>query len=319
MRIVIATPAPPASRHGNRTTASRWARILRGLGHRVAVQREWTGQDCDVLLALHARRSFASIRRFHSGHPGRPLIVALTGTDLYRDLPRHRGARQALEWAWRLIVLHPRAPEALPAAARRKAVVITQSLDRREATPSVRRFDVCVLAHLRQIKDPFRAAMASRLLPAASRVRILQVGGAMTRAMGSRARQEERRNPRYRWLGNLPRWRALQVLGRCRLLVLSSRAEGGANAVSEALACGVPVLASRIPGNMGLLGKRYPGTFGVGDTRGLAALLTRAEAETAFLDRLRAACASRRALIEPAREQSAWRRLLASLPRAVHR
>ena len=89
--------------------------------------------------------------------------------------------------------------------------------------------------------------------------------------------------------------------------------QGGANAVSEALARGVPVLASRIPGNVGLLGGRYPGYFPTGNTHRLASLLRRAEGDSAFLDRLRAACTVRRPLFEPARERRAWRRLLSRL------
>ena len=312
MRIVLVTPAPRGSRHGNRITARRWAKILRDLGHRVGIRAEWTGETCDLLIALHARRSLPSVRRFHDRHPRRPLFVALTGTDLYGDLHRHAGARKGLTWASRLIVLHDRAAAALPPDVRGKVEIIFQSAPGRDApTPQRRRhFEVCVLAHLRAVKDPFRAALASRRLPASSRVRILQVGGAMSAGMEARARAEASRNPRYRWLGDLPRARALRVLARSQLLVISSRTEGGANVVSEAIACGVPVLASHRPGNLGLLGGRYPGTFPVGDTKRLARLIERAESDRSFLERLAAACTARRPLFTPAREHKAWRRLL---------
>jgi hypothetical protein len=56
----------------------RWARILRRLGHRVIVVPRWTGEACDLLIALHARRSAGSVRRFRRAYPTRPIVVALT-------------------------------------------------------------------------------------------------------------------------------------------------------------------------------------------------------------------------------------------------
>src|SRR6185503_866837 len=217
-----------------------------------------------------------------------PLVVALTGTDLYRDLPGSIRARQVLEWAWRIVVLQRLAIDELPQALRARARVIHQSARAAGRRPARRKgaFEVCVLAHLRAVKDPFRAAEASRLLPPSSRVRVLQVGGALDAAMGRRARREEAVNPRYRWLGEVPRWKALRVLARSRLLVLSSFLEGGANVISEALAASVPIVSSRIPGSIGLLGRDYPGYFPPGGTRALARLLRKAEADPAFYRRL---------------------------------
>lgn len=309
------TPAPPRSRTGNGVTAARWARILRGLRHRVGVAAEYRGQACDLLVALHARRSYASIERFRRERPGAPLIVAMTGTDLYRDLPRSARARRAIQLASRVVVLQPLGLRALPAASRRKARVIVQSAVRPHGRfrPRPGVFEVCVLANLRAVKDPFRAALAARRLPAASRVRIRHVGAALENATERRARREEAENPRYEWLGSVPRPRALRILARSRLLVLTSRLEGGANVVSEALAASVPVLASRIPGTVGILGRRYPGYFPAADTRALAVLLERAERDRAFYRRLREWCRRRRRLVAPAGERQAWRRVLREL------
>jgi putative glycosyltransferase (TIGR04348 family) len=315
MRIRLITPAPAGSRKGNRVTALRWARILRELGHRVTIEQEYTGGPCDLMLALHARRSASAIARFSREHPGRPLWVALTGTDLYHDIHTSEQAQQSLELATRLILLQPMGIRELPEPLRPKADVIYQSATapRRRAAPARDTFDVCVLGHLRAVKDPFRTAMAARLLPTASRVRVLHVGGALSDEMADEARAEAESNPRYCWLGELPRWQALRVLARSRLLVLTSQMEGGANAISEALATSVPILASQISGSIGLLGADYPGYCPVGDTRQLACLLQRAEKDPEYIETLRTCCARLAPLVDPVRERRSWDALLQKL------
>jgi glycosyltransferase involved in cell wall biosynthesis len=168
---------------------------------------------------------------------------------------------------------------------------------------------------LRKVKDPFRAALAARRLPVSSRIRILQAGTAMEPALARRARAVAHGNPRYRWLGGLPRARARRRLAGSRLLVLSSRMEGGANVISEAVVDAVPVLASRIPGSVGLLGTDYPGYFPVGDTAALGRLLRRAERDPRFYRRLKTWCARLAPRFRPARERAAWRKLLGELAR----
>jgi len=315
LTIHIASTTPPHSRKGNRVTAERWAHLLRELGHRVRIENQYRGGDCDLLVALHARRSLPSIERFEAVFPDRPFVLALTGTDLYRDLDTDAAARRVLERAARLVLLQPMGLRELPRRLRARARVILQSAEppRRRPRPREDAFEICVLGHLREVKDPFRTAEAVRRLPPQSRVRVLHAGAALSPEMEGRARREEELNPRYRWLGELPRGRALQLLARCRLLVLTSLSEGGANAISEALACGVPVISSRISGSIGLLGTRYPGYFEVGDTEALARLLHRAEVDPRFLARLGESCRLLAAKFEPRREKEAWARLLREL------
>ena len=315
MRILIVTPAPPRSRKGNRVTAVRWSRILRSLGHAVAIAEEYKRQRCDLLVALHALRSYPAIERFRRLHPALPLIVTLTGTDLYGDIRTDERARRSLDLADALIVLQPKGIEDLPESVRAKTRVIYQSIrrppDLREPRQGI--WEICVIGHLRPVKDPFRAAEASRLLPASSRIEILHIGGALSDDMELRARRESAANPRYRWLGELPRWRAIRALARCRALVLSSEMEGGAHVVGEALACGIPVLATDIPGSVGLLGESYPGYFPVGDTRALSELLLRSETDSCFYADLKRRCEALAALVDPVREAESWDDLLADL------
>jgi len=286
--------------------------MLRSLGHRVTIETEYRGAACDLLVALHARRSFPSIERFHRDHPERPLILALTGTDLYGDLRTDADARRALDLASHLILLQPAGLDELPARIRAKARVVYQSASPApgRSAPSRRTFDVCVIGHLRPVKDPFRAAEAVRLLPGQSRARVVHIGAALSPEMRRAARAEAARNPRYRWLGDLPRWKTLRVLAHSRLMVLSSLAEGGANVISEAIVAGIPVLASRIPGSIGLLGPGYPGYFRPGDTRGLKDRLWRAETDPVFYGTLKRWCTRLAPTFDPARERESWKRLL---------
>jgi glycosyltransferase involved in cell wall biosynthesis len=172
---------------------------------------------------------------------------------------------------------------------------------------------VAVIGHLRRVKDPFRAAKAARLLPRSSKVRVVHLGAAETVRWAALARAEMRRNPRYIWRGDRPRGEVQALLARARAIVLSSKSEGGANVISEAAAAGVPVLASRIDGSVGLLGRAYPGYFPVGGTRALARLLHRIETDPGFLKRLQRAIARRAYLFMPAREKAAWAALIAEI------
>ncbi len=315
MRIRIITPAPSGVTTGNRVTAQRWAKHLRALGHSVRIQQEYDRGACDLLVALHARKSAASIERFGELHPDLPIVVALTGTDVYGDLHGDGVALQSLQAAWRIVTLQPLAEGELPELLRERVRVIHQSVSRPSRLPRPGRdvFEVCVIGHLREVKDPFRTAEAVRLLPAESRVRVVHVGAALDPAMERRAVRETETNDRYEWLGALPRSKAMRVLGRCRLMVLTSKMEGGANVISESVVCGVPVVSSRIAGSIGLLGEDYPGYFAVGNTAALALLLQRAERDPSFLDLLRAQCAALAPLLDPKRELAAWAKLLDEL------
>ncbi|HSB99414.1 MAG TPA: glycosyltransferase, partial [Burkholderiaceae bacterium] len=97
------------------------------------------------------------------------------------------------------------------------------------------------------------------------------------------------------------------------VLVHPSRLEGGAHVVIEALRSGTPVLASRIDGNVGLLGERYDGYFPAGDAAALATLLQRVRDEPAMLAHLQDQATGRANLFDPARERSALRALVADL------
>jgi putative glycosyltransferase (TIGR04348 family) len=268
-----------------------------------------------MMVALHAWRSAAAIAQFAAEYPQRPLIVALTGTDAYRFLHSHPDVTlHSIALADRLVGLHARIADTLPDEHRQKLRVIHQSAQPiAKRVPVKRSFRVCVAGHLREEKDPLRPAFAARDLPKTSRLRVEHYGKAHTPEWAKAALAEMARNPRYQWHGEVTHHRLRRVYGNSHLLVLPSRMEGGANVISEAVVAGLPVVASHIPGSIGLLGEDYPGFYPTEDTAELRERLVRAEADPAFLHSLEKAVAARRSLFTPEREQAAWQDLLEEL------
>jgi putative glycosyltransferase (TIGR04348 family) len=315
VKILIVTPESTAVPLGNSVTAARWAEILRSLHHDVGIRNSWSGEECDLLIALHAYRSANSIEKFRSVHRNRPLIVALTGTDVYRDLPKSQAAKRSLALATRVVALQECAVQELDESVRARTNVIYQSaVPPEDYEPrSGDFFDVCVLSHLRTVKDPLRTAYAARLMPPSSRLRIRHAGRALEPQLEAEAREEEQENCRYHWLGEQSHDAAMRLLVSSRLLVVSSTMEGGANVIAEAVVCGIPVLCSDIPGNIGMLGSAYPGYFGLRNTQHLAELLQRAEFDESFIAALQEFITNRQHRFSPEHESACWAELLGTL------
>jgi len=286
MHIILITPAPPGSRAGNRATAERWAGLLEREGHHVSIVTEYQGERCDLFIALHAWRSHGAVELFCEAHPDTPLIVALTGTDIYDHQQRFpEQTLRSMELADCLIGLHHRVARDIPARYADKLVTVLQSADKpgEQVAKHSDHFQVCMIGHLRDEKDSLRAAIASRLLPTISNIRVINAGNPHTNEWETRTREEQAINPRFEWLGEIDK-PAIQALMQCsQMMVISSVMEGGANVVSEACRIGLPILASDISGNIGLLGVDYPGYFRTGDEQDLARLLTKAENSPDFV------------------------------------
>jgi hypothetical protein len=209
--VTLVTPHIPEARSGNWITAARYKRILEHLGHRVRLVTDYDGTPSDALIALHARRSHPSIRCFAEQMPGKPLVVVLTGTDLYRDIQQDAEAQLSLELATRLVVLQRMGLPELPERHRGKTRVIYQSVTgcrAHNSHPPATYFKVAVVGHLRAEKDPLRPALAARRLPPESRIRVVHAGSPLDAEISEQVRQEEAANPRYRWIGGVPHWRA---------------------------------------------------------------------------------------------------------------
>jgi putative glycosyltransferase (TIGR04348 family) len=305
--ITIVSPAAARQNNGNWQTASRWARFLRSR-HPVAITDHWqAGEPAPgLLIALHARRSAAAIAAFSAAWPGRPSILVLTGTDVYRDIHSDQEAQAALAACTRLVLLQEAAVEQLAPPLRAKASVIYQSapsLQPHRHAAGARFIDICMVGHLRAEKDPATFMRAAALLRH-PRLRLTHIGGALDTALGELAVATAASTPRYRWLGNVAHGAARQHLKRSHAMVIASLMEGGANVIIEAVTSGVPVIASDISGNRGMLGQDYAGYFPVGDAAALAALVERSATDPAFYARLRHQCALRAPLFAPAAERA---------------
>ncbi len=325
-QVVIVSPALRDANNGNWQTARRWQQHLAG-AFSTRIVTKWPDAQADrdaVMVALHARRSADAIAAWSSAHPGRGLVVVLTGTDLYRDIQTVAAAQRSLSLAQALVVLQERGPQTLPVEVRAKAHVIFQSTTARQVmSKSPRRLRAVMIGHLREEKSPETLFAAARLLATQRDIHIDHIGEPLDPALGEAARATMATVPNYRWLGGLPHEAVRRRIQRAHLLMHASRMEGGAHVVMEAVASGTPVLASHIDGNVGMLGADYAGYFPWGDADALAALILRCHESRSrrggddFLQILAAQCRQRAPLFEQQTERAAVRCLVVELLREL--
>jgi putative glycosyltransferase (TIGR04348 family) len=313
-RALVVTPAARGSRSGNRTTALRIAALLRRCGPSVGLRSPATREPADLLVAVHAVKSRDCVLAHQTAQPDRHRVVLLAGTDIYPDFAPEPATLAALQAASAIVALQPLAVAALPAALRTKARTIVQSAVAATATarPSDH-FAVCVLAHLRAIKQPLLPFAALAMVDRNLSVRVTLAGRALDPELATAASAWSRREPRATYCGELDRLAARRLIASSHLLVVPSAAEGGANVVSEAIAAGTPVVATSVPGNLGLLGADWPGLFAPGDAAGLAALLTQLASDPVRYADLVQRTRSLQDRVAVATELAAWRQLLQDL------
>ena len=293
MKIAIFSAATRKSRSGNWVTASRWASLLRSAGHHVGILHsadQIEGSAADVLIGLHARRSGPAVLKFRKMFPQRLAMVALTGTDLYGDLSptrkRHsKTATKSLDVCSQIILLQPLMARRLKQSWKLKSSVVMMDVaakKRASVRKSQQPLRVCVVGHLRHEKDPFRAAMAVRKLPDGVQVHVVHAGQALSDSFRIRAESEGVRNENWNWIGSITHSEVTTLMQRCDLLVNTSRSEGAPNVLFEAMSKRLPVIASKIDGHVGVLGKAYRGYFEVGNTAALHNMLVRCATNESF-------------------------------------
>jgi len=303
--VVIVSPALASANNGNWQTAKRYRQMLVGQ-FRVRLVSEWDGAESDaVLIALHARRSYPSIAAWFAARGSNGLVVVLTGTDLYRDIKQDAQAQQSLQWAARLVVLQATGLAELAAPLRKKTTVLLQSTTPRVTLPkAIGRVRAVMVGHLRPEKAPQTLFEAAALLAAHPDIHFRHIGGEHDLQLAQRARQTAAHYPQYQFIGALSHAATRREIQRAHVLVHTSIMEGGAHVLMEAICSGVPVIASRIAGNIGMLGDDYAGLFEVGDAQGLATLLLKFKNEPSFALSLQKQCALRAPLFEPTHERS---------------
>jgi putative glycosyltransferase (TIGR04348 family) len=319
-RILLITPARESDNNGNYHTAHRWLQML-SPDYEVTVAQAFAGQESDLMIALHARRSAAAIVGFQARNPASPVILALTGTDLYKDIPnRDPDALESLRRASHWIVLQEDAPhflsqlnfELVPPGESRDIQVVFQSAPAMVPYENPSKIlNVAFVGHLREEKDPRTLFKALRLLEKELHVVVNAVGNGLDNTLAAEASQLAAEDARFAWLGGISHEKTRELIRQADILVVPSRMEGGANVIVEALTAGTPVAASSVSGNIGMLGRDWPAYFPVGNAEVLADLLRACIADNNFLQELRAAAAKRAPLFLPESEKKSLRAVVA--------
>ena len=262
MKICVASPYPLTDLKGNSVSTKRIVGILNESGYQARGSHGFDGESADVLISLHSYKGTQAVDDFRRQFPGGKVIVLITGTDLYVDLPEGRGI-STLEKADVIVLPYEEARGEILKDFEDKLYVVPSSLTipEIEATPQSDQFVITIVGHLRPVKRPFLTIEAVAAHPEWGNIEVRQLGEALDEKSADTACDWEEKDTRYQWLGALPREESLAICAGSSLTVNSSRSEAAANAVLEAMTLGVPILASRIEGNIGLLGVDYPGYF----------------------------------------------------------
>ena len=332
--LLIVSPALADANNGNWQTAKRWAGLLSD-HYDVSIERSYefnrTNPNLkpDVLLALHARRSADSIEQFAAANRAEQncpaLVLALTGTDLYKDIHEDAKANHSLTLANSLIVLQEKAMDKVPAEHIHKTHTVFQSCS--EYPTLAKPNDVLklvVVGHLRDVKMPQTIFEAACLLKQYNDIEWTHIGDALDTHWGQQALATQQVNFNYHWLGNVDHERVRHLIQQAHVLIHPSQMEGGAHVIMEAVRSGTPVIASYVDGNVGMLGNDYLGYFPLGDANALVNLIMQlhanmtehhppADVTTAnntsspnnLYQQLRQQCAARAPLFTPINEKAA--------------
>lgn len=334
MNIILVTAAPPGSEYGSETTSIRWEHNLSALGHHVATtfvygktEDDFADDFFDMMVVLGARECNEAIRAFKDRDGDRPIVVALNSEDVYLGIENSSEVRRNIERADALVVTQEKALEEIPHEFRERTHLIDQAVELPdggvEAIPEPplrdkRRtndydFEICVANHIQDQTDPLRTAKAARVFSEESGIFVTHIGRVLDARWEHELQKESDTNPRYDWLGEMAWTRALQYIKRADLVSVTSTIQGCANVLSESIVVGTPVVASAVPGNVGVLGEEYPGLFEPKNDEDLAKRIGAAEGDTRFYANLRRHCDQLRPDFDMARERDAWKALIDSL------
>ncbi|MFC5050629.1 glycosyltransferase [Rubritalea spongiae] len=275
MYVLVSSAYPLTSPKGNTITAKRIVQLLNDAGHLAEAIHTDMPPQADAMIALHATKTLITSQRFKVCSPQGKLIIYLTGTDLYKDLPDNKPEFfEALELADYLVVSQKASLASVPSKYRPKARFVPASvlLPPEHPCPPPPENSVLLAAHLRPVKNPFLINKALTLLPQLQ-LHAFTLGAALDPQMAEQANHWQTIDRRFQWLNTLPYPETLSWMRQVDFTINTSHSEGGSNAVAESIALGTPVLASRIEGNLGLLEDNYLGYFEPDSPQSLADLL----------------------------------------------
>ena len=303
--LLIHSPYADHTGQGNSVTAVRLGKILSGSGYHVThSEQNYSGESAEVMIALNARKSAKAIARFCELNPGSKLIIILTGTDINHpdSLDKDSATWVSMKLADRLVVLHEASLEQVPEIFRGKTSVIYPSVtlpaDLQHAPEGD--FTIIMTGNMRKEKNPALAvAAAEKISPA---LEIHHYGECTS--TGSENVIEH---------GIFSHDTMLDAMSSAGVLLNTSFQEGGANAICEAVTMGLPVSASAIPGNIGMLGEDYVGLFPSNDLDALVNMLEKTANDPDFYALLKKQLAARAPLFTYAQESESWQDLLNGL------
>lgn len=316
MEIAVFSPYSLTSPKGNTITTQRLVSLLGNLGcSAVAVDDSASVGTPDVLIALHATRSLSVSREYKSQRLDGQLWVYLTGTDVYAADQSSADLAEALGMADVIMVSQSAIVQSLAEEFRDKCAVIPASVFLPELpqvidSSSSDSTKFGFVGHLREVKNPFLMNRAMQLCD--GDLTAVTMGAELEPGFQEQVEEWQQRDPRFRYLGNVPHAEALARLSQLDYSINSSFSEGGANAVAESIVLGIPVLASRIEGNLGLLGEEYVGYYEGDNARSLADLMARVMQDQSFARELRQQTEGLAEYFAPRREQEALAQLLQS-------
>ena len=306
--VLIHSPYPRQKSQGNAVTALRMKNLLAEGGLSVAIhERGDSPIEAKCLIALNARKSAAEIFAFQERQSASVVVALLTGTDVNHPEMEDpcSDTIKALHQSDVIVSLHGGFSHRIPDELLGKTTVIYPSV---RIPDTVRHFptserEVVIAGNFRDEKNPNLLIQAvGELVGESITFHAYGDGGSYQELLEKTADDYDD----FKLHGVQDHEVLLTKMQSASVLLNTSIEEGGANAICEAVAIGLPVVASKIDGNIGMLGQDYAGFFTSGDVGELAKLLRRIFAEKELYELLKQQVSKRAELFSYEREAAEW-------------
>lgn len=184
----------------------------------------------------------------------KPLVITARGSDITL-LPQYPLPRRMITWAAR------RADAVITVCNALRDEVVALGVDAGKVTSLRNGVDLALFRPVERTPNPaFTLLSVGHLVPVKAQelivgalpllpgVRLVLAGDGPNRAMLEQLAQTLKVSARVTFLGAVPQAQLREHYGRADALVLASSREGWANVLLESMACGTPVVASRVYG-----------------------------------------------------------------------